>query len=244
MDHGNQKWINHCLKISFEAFQSTLKRPCHTFRFGDRFMNNETMAELERLGVRYEMTAEPYQESVPALDLQEKFTGSIPGCGVIRHVPYRPSKSDWKKADPTRKDGVIEIPMSSGWGPVQPLSQSLIPKGKRLVKSFLGLPTKPYQPLETLNLGRPVSSTSMIFDHLLETLEKPYIACVIRTTTPIKEEMCAQFGTFIDHLTAHQRVRDFVFVRPEEALVHLGFLNSEGEEVEEKLVKVGGGGEI
>lgn len=223
VDHGNQPWINHSLKVSFQAFEAALRRPCETFRFGDRFMNTETMRELERLGVRYELTAEPGVKSIPALNLKEIHTGLLPDCRGMAYAPYRPSASDWRQPDPNKRDGIIVIPMSTGWGLIEQPSQSWQAKTTRLVKSLLGRPWKPWHPFETLNLGRPSSSIRLIFDHLLESLEKPYIACVIRTSTPYEPRKRAEFEATLAHITSHERVRDFVFATPQEALELLGF---------------------
>ncbi len=50
-DHGNQEWVEHCVRISFRAYEDSFGRPCRSFRFGDHWMNNETMHLLESLGV-------------------------------------------------------------------------------------------------------------------------------------------------------------------------------------------------
>ena len=58
---------------------------------------------------------------------------------------------------------------------------------------------------------------------LLESLQKPYIACVIRTSTPYEPRERAKFEANLAHITSHERVRDFVFATPQEALELLGF---------------------
>lgn len=219
VDHGNQPWIHHCLSRGFQGFKSALNFPCKTFRFGDRFMNNETMTELQRLGIRYDLTAEPGMPSVPALSLHERHTGMLPDYRGMAHAPYQPASHDWRI--PNMKEspgGLIEIPMSSGWGiPAQP-SPTWTAKTQRVLKQLIGRPWKPWQPFETVNLARPTASISPIIDHLLETLENPYIACVIRSSTLYYPEKRMAFEANLTHMLHHPRAQDFVFVTPREAL--------------------------
>ncbi|MFY9574160.1 MAG: hypothetical protein WAV20_22395, partial [Blastocatellia bacterium] len=93
-DFGNQVWVDHCVRSSFEAFQETFKRPCRSFRFGDQWMNDETLATIESLGARFDLTPEPARKK-PKLD--EPFTGSLPDYSRILRKPYRPSRRDFRK---------------------------------------------------------------------------------------------------------------------------------------------------
>src|SRR5215204_3674691 len=48
-DHGNRQWVEHCVRMSFEAYEKAFGRTCVSFRFGDHWMNDETMDLLESL---------------------------------------------------------------------------------------------------------------------------------------------------------------------------------------------------
>lgn len=78
IDHGDQEWVAHCIRTSFEAYRGAFGRRCLSFRFGDRWMNNETMALLESLGVKFDLTAEPGKTARPTLHRRELHTGSLP----------------------------------------------------------------------------------------------------------------------------------------------------------------------
>jgi hypothetical protein len=66
VDHGNQPWINHFVKLAFETFRATFGKGCESFRYGGRWMNNETLVLVESLGARFDLTVEPGQPGRPA----------------------------------------------------------------------------------------------------------------------------------------------------------------------------------
>ena len=49
-DLADQTWVDHCVRSSFEAFHTSLKRRCRSFRFGDHWMNDQTLDLLEQIG--------------------------------------------------------------------------------------------------------------------------------------------------------------------------------------------------
>jgi len=58
-DFGNQAWVEHCLTMSVEGFAKALGRTCLSLRFGDRWLNTETVNLAERLGIRFDLSVEP-----------------------------------------------------------------------------------------------------------------------------------------------------------------------------------------
>src|SRR5215831_2866586 len=91
-DHGNQNWIKHCIETSFQAFQTAFGRRCLSFRFGDHWMNTETIDLLESLGVEFEMTAEPGRKAAPGLMPKELYTGMLPDYSTTPTSPFKPSR--------------------------------------------------------------------------------------------------------------------------------------------------------
>jgi hypothetical protein len=217
IDHGSQSWIDDCLTTSFAAFESVFARPCRIFRMGDRFMSQGTMAHLERNGVQFDLTAEPGYPPVPALDLAEPHTGSLPDYrGVPRH-PYRPSREDWRQPDPIRQDGIVAIPLSTGLGPEAPAPMSPIKRWKRGVRALVGCPL-PTRSVEALNLARPPATFRAILDQLLASAETRHLAVVVRTSTAVVPEKRAAMESTVDSLLAHPRRRDLAFVTPTQGM--------------------------
>jgi hypothetical protein len=96
VDHADQEWVEHCLRMSFEAYRRAFGRSCYSFRFGDHWMNNATIDLLESLGVRFDLTVEPGMKPAPALVLKELHTGSLPDYTVTPRRPYRPAREDFQ----------------------------------------------------------------------------------------------------------------------------------------------------
>ena len=111
-DHGNQEWIEHCVRVSFLAFQQAIGRPCRSFRFGDHWMNNETMRLLEELGARFDLTVEPGRKR-GCYPNGELFTGSIPDYRSVPRRPYRPSVANFKEPGFPDSREMQVIPLST-----------------------------------------------------------------------------------------------------------------------------------
>jgi hypothetical protein len=107
----DQPWIEHCVRCGFEAFEQSMGTPCRTFRFGDRFMNDETLGLLERLGVRVDLTAEP---GLNGGDLPEPFTGALPDYTRVPRQPYRPSRADFASPGLGDPRDLWMVPLSAG----------------------------------------------------------------------------------------------------------------------------------
>jgi hypothetical protein len=108
-DFADQSWIDHCVRMSVDAYQRRFECQCRVFRFGDRWLNNATVDLLEELGVRCDLTIEP---GLVGGDLPESFTGSIPDYSLVPTLPYQPSRQDIRVASAGRK--LWMIPVSAG----------------------------------------------------------------------------------------------------------------------------------
>ena len=113
-DFGDQEWVNHCARTSFEAFQKSLGRTCRSCRFGDRWTNSATLNLVEEMGARFDLTIEP---GIKAAGLGPAFVGAeLDYSGISLH-PYHPSRDDFRKAGANRP--LWSIPLSTGkaeWG--------------------------------------------------------------------------------------------------------------------------------
>ncbi len=89
LDIADQMWVDHCVRLGFESFRASLNEPCLYFRFGDHWMNNATLALVDKLGARFDLTLEPGQKSG---HVQECFTGSFFDYSQVPQYPYRPRK--------------------------------------------------------------------------------------------------------------------------------------------------------
>ena len=115
-DNGDQRWVEEAVRVSFEAYESAFGRVCQSFRFGDHWMNNETLDLVESLGARYDLTLEPGLRSDALADLlpSEVWTGRFPDYSNVPREPYKPTREDFRKrGDASGKRDMWVIPVST-----------------------------------------------------------------------------------------------------------------------------------
>ena len=113
-EFGDQGWVNHCLDVGLTAFEAVWGWTCRSFRFGDGWMNDATMARLDALGVRHDLTLEPGKYEPRGIRPWEPMTGVSPDLRTLPREPYRPSLVDFRQPDPTRADGLWVLPVTTG----------------------------------------------------------------------------------------------------------------------------------
>jgi hypothetical protein len=116
-EFGDQMWVEHSVRLGFESFRESVQQECLYFRFGDHWMNNETLHLVEKLGARFDLTVEP---GLRGAQLHELFTGSFPDYDQVPNHPYRPSKSEFRRLGSRSKRRLWIIPLSTGskdWTP-------------------------------------------------------------------------------------------------------------------------------
>jgi len=109
-DMGNQEWVDSCVRMGFEAFEQSLRRPCLSFRFGDHWMNNATLDLVERLGARFDLTVEPGRKK---LLNTEPYTGIPPDYSLTPSQPYRPSKTNFTEGSDSTARQLWVVPLST-----------------------------------------------------------------------------------------------------------------------------------
>jgi hypothetical protein len=211
-DHGNQQWINHCVRISFEAFQRAMGRPCRSFRFGDHWMNNETMRLLEELGARFDLTLEPGRKAPRLRNSRQLSTGSLPDYrGVPRH-PYRPSRSNFKEPGFTEEREIQVIPLSTA-KPGRPTVRRLL-NIKRAAKYCLSGFRDPMQ----LNPCFDVPDFCQMIDSILHRRKDAYLAPVLRVDGFSKPQERYNLERNFDHILNHPLAERLTFVTPATAI--------------------------
>jgi hypothetical protein len=94
VDFADVGFGTRCVRVAFAAFARAFGRPCRDVRFGDRWLNDRILALAERLGARYDLTAEPGRvfEAMP-----ERSVGTSPDYSAMPRVPYRPSRRGFRR---------------------------------------------------------------------------------------------------------------------------------------------------
>ncbi len=202
IDHGNQAWVNHCIASSVDAYRKSFGRLPRAFRFGDHFMNNATMAFIDRAGFRYDLTTEPGFASAPGILKSERTSGALPDYRAMPRAMYRPSRLDYQRPGLWLRRKIWVIPASTGCshGPVIPD------------------PADPAPMLFPLHLMTDPGIFRRVMDGLLALMTKPYLVMVSRSGDCASPERVANLGANLEFIATHPAVGKFQFTTPSEAV--------------------------
>jgi len=218
--YGDQEWVDYCVRMCFEAYEDFFGKTCRLIRFGDRWLNNESLRFAEKMGAQYDLTPEPGYPRQPASLMMkivgEKFTDDLPDFRTVPHEPYRPSAADFSVADPVKTDGLWIIPLTTGM---------ISPKGGRLerlyARMFRPAHLRPWN--ATLNLNQRPDHFRIMLYQWLETAR--YLAPVMRSDIFTVRAHAENLKANLETLLSHPKAADFVFTTPQEAMCALGYKN-------------------
>ena len=221
-DFGDQAWIEHCVQQGFTHFERRFNRPCRSFRFGDRWLNNQTVTLLERLGAKFDLTIEPGRKRE---ELSESFTGVLPDyTGAQRH-PYRPAAADFLQCgDWSSRRDLWHIPISTA----SPLWDCSLLSRIRVARARFELGhsprtvvwqrSEPEDDYVTMNLASNHGRFRRLCDALLDEQLASFLALVLRTDAFSRNGLWKEVGRNLKYLATHPRASDFVIASPAEAL--------------------------
>jgi hypothetical protein len=217
-DFANQDWVEHCLCTSMEAFAASLGRPCLSLRFGDRWLNTDTVNLAERLGIRFDLTVEPGTPAVPSPMLGELASGPLPDYRRIPRAPYTPSTADFRRPARGCARTIRMIPLTSGhrrlsrrW-PLGILRRSL-ENGLRHWRQDT--------PLYMSHRWSPPDTFDRMLRRALAAQRRPYLAFAIRTNLGVEPDIFEAVDTCLQALLTHPAASRFVFCDPRSALALL-----------------------
>ncbi len=211
VDAADRAWIADCLGGSFEAYHRAFGRSCVSHRSGDRVINSDIVTELDRHGVRYDLTPEPGLGPWQLRMRDFEFRGETLDFRNVPHVAYSPCKGNWKLPDPTKHDGLTFLPASTG------RCETTAGKLKRSVKQALGMSAPP--PLcKTLHFGLEAGLASRMVEQILIEQEKPYLAFLMRTDLALQPAVYVEMGKVLNKLETHPRREEFIFTTPHHAM--------------------------
>ena len=210
IDHGDQEWIAHCVRVALDAYHAALGRPCVSLRFGDHWMNNETMRLLEDLGIQFDLTIEPGVKAMPGMVRGEMHTGSLPDYTDALRRPYHPSRADFRRESRERRgSGLWTIPLSTG------RRRLPFPGVERAVWALGFAQSRP------LNFALKPARFTEFMNGVLERDGEPYLAPVVRTDVGVEPALMARMEDNLQFILSHPLVERFQFVTPAEAIALL-----------------------
>ena len=199
--HGDPRWVRRCVAFGAAAFGAARRRPLRAFRFGDRWLSNPTVAQLARLGVRYELTVEPGMREAPGMVPSERSTGALPDTREAPRRPYRPSLADYRRPGRWLRRRLWELPVSTG-----------CVNGPALPARF-----EPQHDVVHLNLGLRPEWVRHLLDGLLAAPE-PIVVSVARTGDAESPAGLASLVENLGYLAEHPAIAARVFATPPEAI--------------------------
>jgi hypothetical protein len=207
-DHGNDAWMEHCIRSSFSEFERSFNRRCDVVRMGDGWFSDRATAILEQQGARLDLTIEPEMPATLKLAPEDVATGLIPDRVGVPHQAYRPSRSDFRLTD---QEGATQL-----W--MLPVTTGRAPKRRRGLAKFL--PTMlapPETELVQLNLSHSRRRFVPIFERVIAAPGRSYVATCARSDggypRPLK-----QIERNIRYMLRHRLADRLAFMTPTEAL--------------------------
>lgn len=218
-DHGDAAWVEHCIRLSAEAFRAELGRAATLFRFGDGWFDGRIVPLLEELGIEIDLTLEPGLPGGHRLT-QELWTGRIPDRRNAPRRPYRPDPADFRRPDATGKTRLWEIPLSTG-APVRRPKLARPLSLWRWLRSTKRLPVALSPEIAPRHFPRAFARA--LDRGLYRDGDLPYVAMSVRSDAGGTEARRTAMAQNFAALMEHPDVRRFRFVTAHEAL---GLMNA------------------
>lgn len=217
-DYGNQEWVNHCIRVGVDAFETHFSRRPGCFSMGMDWTSQATIQLVSELKIRFDFSTVLGKEPQP-FPPRDTYTGVAPDCSRIPHRPYRPSASDFRTAGAQKIDGLWIFPQSSRVARIHP---SL----KRRLWDLVHL--RPLAPPCTrkLFLQDDPEEIQPALDDALRGVERSYLTFAVRTHEFRDPAAVSTIRRNLENVMAHADTDRFVFATPAEALAFLGYADA------------------
>lgn len=210
IEQGDPRWVEHNLHLSVRTFEQVLGRRCDFFRFGDRWMSDAAMTLLDELGARFDLTLEPGRAQVPSYHPGKPSTGFVPDQRGVPSRPYRPARGQFRRHDPARRDGLVEIPVTTAV--VRPLVRLWARPTPACALEWLKHRLRPW--IDTAGLYHEPRRFRSLVDVALES-GAPYLSLPVRTDSFSRNLQTGDLDRSMALLLAHPLASRFEFTTPE-----------------------------
>jgi hypothetical protein len=184
------------------------------FRAGAGFINNDIVDVVDARGVAIEMSLEPVSswglttEIIPGVMDSTPMVGKFIDCQNAPRTPYRPDRTDFRRAGAKDARQILLVPLSTG-------SPTLPPQGWRsTIKNVLRPQAK--APVTMLYPTLDWPSERYFWDviaHQLRGMRNPYLSLAIRTDSPTSVKMTKLFRLLAE-LPRHPIATRLRFIDP------------------------------
>jgi hypothetical protein len=195
-DFSDEIWIQDCVTNAHKAFYDYFERLPTYFSFGDHFMTDRVLNQLEDLGFRCDVTMCPGRPRIKSFVKKELSVGFLPSFEGTPRKPFKPSCKDFTKPIKGDERKIWQIPVS--------VADSIFP-GKDYPEKLL--------------LGIPFDRIPKIIEDGL-SLPYPYLFAEMRTDVRINRTR-KHFDRAMDHILTHPSVSDMNFFGVNKFIDHL-----------------------
>lgn len=203
-DHADAEWVDHCIRVSYEAYETAFGEPCRAQRFGDRLMSARAARLIADLGARYDLTVEPGARALASMHAGAAAAGGTPDMTGAPREPYRPRPDDPFRAgdgDPWM------IPLTS----MDP--DPMLPAWRRVARR-IRYPGAPRHRPSTLTAAWPAAPFWSLVERELAAMSQPYLAFAIRSDAPLIPHLIDPIEEKLAALLTSPLARRLVFTTP------------------------------
>ena len=189
-DFSDSAWIAECINTAHNAFIKHFKRVPVYFSFGDHFMSQEVLTQLESLGYKADISMYPGRPLMQRFVEKERAKGWLPGFLHTPRHPFKPSLSDWRRPNTDQASNsmtIWEIPVS-----VADLPHLQNPEVLMSEKLLIGIPSE--------------RAIHVIEENLSSS--NPFLLAEMRTDVRLDAYNRSQFDKTIDYLINHPRIQE------------------------------------
>lgn len=185
-------WIRNCIDSSHQAFINSLQFQPRSFSFGDQYMSEDVLTQLESLGYRCDTSMHPKHllRLDPLLAKGERSTGNIPDYQETPRKPFKPSHKNLTKPIPGDERSIWEIPPSVG-----EIQSEENPNISHYQKLLLGIPFHRIPKIVDQNLALP----------------DPYLLAEMRTDVRMDAYNKIQFDQAVEYFIHHPLSKSMSF---------------------------------
>lgn len=183
-------WIRSCVDMAHHAFVDSMQLQPKSFSFGDQYMSDDVLTQLEILGYRCDISMHPKHQPKPLLAKGEKHTGNIPDYQETPRRPFKPSHKNFTKPISGDERSIWEIPPSVG--KLENQENTNISYHQKLL------------------LGIPFDRIPKIVDQNL-ALPDPYLLAEMRTDVRMDAYNRTQFDQAVEYFMNHALSKNMSF---------------------------------
>lgn len=197
VDHGDRQWVARCIAVGWRAFHRAWGDPPLSFRFGDHWLSNDAVRQLDSLGCAVDVTVEAGIRSAPRMIDSEGSTGELPDYRGVPRVPYRPSRRDFRQPGGWRPRRLWHLPVTTGCINAKPVIPSVVEDARAMVH---------------LNLGLDPGWIRGILDAALAS--EPVVVTVLRSGDVAMADGIERLRANLEHLANHSAIEHRELVDP------------------------------